>query len=152
MNVIGTISCSKVCLNLYKFYLLKKFYISINSSSFGTEQFCFISVTKWMCYLVQPPTVHPINLVVEGSSMTILCIAMGTPMPTISLYISGRLVRQEVTRHMVTVIYNVTRDMDHISCYADNGYGTPMERRKKITISRQFTICFILLYICVQRW
>ncbi|KAG8287269.1 hypothetical protein J6590_042606 [Homalodisca vitripennis] len=86
---------------------------------------------------VEPPTVHPINLVVEGSSMTILCIAMGTPMPTISLYISGRLVRQEVTRHMVTVIYNVTRDMDHISCYADNGYGTPMERRRKITISRK---------------
>jgi hypothetical protein len=87
---------------------------------------------------LQPPTVHPINLVVEGSSMTILCIAMGTPMPTISLYISGRLVRQEVTRHMVTVIYNVTRDMDHISCYADNGYGTPMERRRRITISRKY--------------
>ncbi|XP_054267567.1 Ig-like and fibronectin type-III domain-containing protein 1 [Macrosteles quadrilineatus] len=86
---------------------------------------------------VEPPTVHPINLVVEGSSMTILCIAMGTPMPTISLYISGRLVRQEVTRHMVTVIYNVTRDMDMISCYADNGYGTPMERRRRIVISRK---------------
>ncbi|XP_075234927.1 Ig-like and fibronectin type-III domain-containing protein 1 [Lycorma delicatula] len=84
---------------------------------------------------VEPPTVHPINLVVEGSTMTILCIAMGTPMPTISLYISGRLVRQEVTRHMVTVIYNVTRDMNHISCYADNGFGTPMEARRRITIS-----------------
>lgn len=86
---------------------------------------------------VEPPTVHPINLVIEGSSMTILCIAMGTPMPTISLYISGRLVRQETTRHMVTVIHNVTRDMDEISCYADNGYGTPMQATKKITISRK---------------
>nr|CAD7603648.1 unnamed protein product [Timema genevievae] len=76
---------------------------------------------------VEPPTVHPINLVMEGSSMTILCIAMGTPMPTISLYISGRLVRQETTRHMVTVVHNVTKDMDQISCYADNGYGTPMQ-------------------------
>lgn len=84
---------------------------------------------------VEPPTVHPINLVIEGSSMTILCIAMGTPMPTISLYISGRLVRQETTRHMVTVIHNVTRDMDQISCYADNGYGTPMQASRKITIS-----------------
>lgn len=71
----------------------------------------------------------------EGSSMTILCIAMGTPMPTISLYISGRLVRQETTRHMVTVVHNVTRDMDQISCYADNGYGTPMQASRKITIS-----------------
>ncbi|KAL1122201.1 hypothetical protein AAG570_003606, partial [Ranatra chinensis] len=84
---------------------------------------------------VEQPTVHPINLVVEGSSMTILCIAMGTPMPTISLYISGRLIRQEVTRHMVTVIYNVTRDMNYISCYADNGYGAPMEARRRIIIS-----------------
>lgn len=76
----------------------------------------------------------------EGSSMTILCIAMGTPMPTISLYISGRLVRQETTRHMVTVVHNVTRDMDQISCYADNGYGTPMQASRKITISRK---CFL---------
>lgn len=97
----------------------------------------FLNVlTSYVC-LFQPPTVHPINLVIEGSSMTILCIAMGTPMPTISLYISGRLVRQETTRHMVTVIHNVTRDMDQISCYADNGYGTPMQASRKITISRK---------------
>ncbi|XP_049875990.1 Ig-like and fibronectin type-III domain-containing protein 1 isoform X2 [Pectinophora gossypiella] len=89
---------------------------------------------------VEPPTVNPVNLVVEGSSMTILCIAMGTPTPTISLYISGRLVRQEVTRHMVTVIHNVTRDMDQISCYADNGYGTPMQASRKINISHVPTI------------
>ncbi|XP_060521519.1 Ig-like and fibronectin type-III domain-containing protein 2 isoform X2 [Cylas formicarius] len=86
---------------------------------------------------VEPPTVHPINLVIEGSSMTILCIAMGNPMPTISLYISGRLVRQDTTRHMVTVIHNVTRDMDQISCYADNGYGTPMQASRKIIISHK---------------
>lgn len=86
---------------------------------------------------VEPPTVHPINLVVEGSSMTIICIAMGTPMPTISLYISGRFVRQDITRHMVTVVHNVTRDMNLISCYADNGYGTPMEARRRIIISYQ---------------
>lgn len=89
---------------------------------------------------VEPPTVHPINLVIEGSSMTVLCIAMGTPMPTISLYISGRLVRQEMTRHMVTVIHNVTRDMDQISCYADNGYGTPMQASRRITISCELLI------------
>ncbi|XP_026741674.1 Ig-like and fibronectin type-III domain-containing protein 2 isoform X2 [Trichoplusia ni] len=89
---------------------------------------------------VEPPSVNPVNLVVEGSSMTILCIAMGTPTPTISLYISGRLVRQEVTRHMVTVIHNVTRDMDQISCYADNGYGTPMQASRKINISHTPTI------------
>ncbi|XP_061379093.1 Ig-like and fibronectin type-III domain-containing protein 2 isoform X2 [Danaus plexippus] len=89
---------------------------------------------------VEPPTINPVNLVVEGSSMTILCIAMGTPTPTISLYISGHLVRQEVTRHMVTVVHNVTRDMELISCYADNGYGTPMQASRKINISHIPTI------------
>lgn len=78
------------------------------------------------------------NLVIEGSSMTVLCIAMGTPTPTISLYLSGRLVRQKTTRHMVTVISNVTRDMNEISCYADNGYGTPMQASKRIVISREW--------------
>lgn len=77
-------------------------------------------------------------MVAEGASMTVLCIAMGTPMPTISLYISGRLVRQETTRHMVTVINNVTRDMNHISCYADNGYGTPMQAFRTITINCEY--------------
>lgn len=77
--------------------------------------------------------------------MNILCIAMGNPMPTTSLYISGRLVRQQNTRHMVTVIHNVTRDMDHISCYADNGYGIPMQASRKITISRKFETFLFLV-------
>lgn len=40
------------------------------------------------------------------------------PVPTISLYIGGHLIRQEVGRHMVTTIQNVTKDMDQILCYA----------------------------------
>ncbi|MPC85304.1 hypothetical protein E2C01_080073 [Portunus trituberculatus] len=40
------------------------------------------------------PTVHPINLIVEGGKMTVLCIAMGSPPPTVSLYISGVLIHQ----------------------------------------------------------
>jgi hypothetical protein len=43
---------------------------------------------------------------------------------------------------MVTVIHNVTRDMDQISCYADNGYGTPMQASRKITISRKCSGAF----------
>lgn len=86
---------------------------------------------------VETPTVHPINLIVEGGTMTVLCIAMGSPPPTVSLYISGVLIHQDVTRHMVTVVHNVTRDMTEISCYADNGYGTPMQTSRTITISRR---------------
>ncbi|XP_049803084.1 Ig-like and fibronectin type-III domain-containing protein 1 isoform X1 [Schistocerca nitens] len=115
-------------------YIVYVIAVSKNGQSLPSETLIAWTDPAYPAF-VEPPTVHPINLVIEGSSMTILCIAMGTPMPTISLYISGRLVRQEVTRHMVTVVNNVTRDMDQISCYADNGYGTPMQASRKITIS-----------------
>ncbi|XP_050094930.1 Ig-like and fibronectin type-III domain-containing protein 1 [Anopheles aquasalis] len=84
---------------------------------------------------VDPPTVHPSDIISEGGSMTILCLAMGNPAPTISLYVGGHLVRQDTSRHMITVIHNVTTDMEHISCYADNGYGIPMQAAKKVNIS-----------------
>ena len=61
---------------------------------------------------------------------------MGTPSPHVTLYLNGHPLRTEVTRHMVTNIHNVTRDMEHVSCYADNGYGTPMIASRKITIAR----------------
>ena len=67
--------------------------------------------------------------------MTVLCIAMGTPSPHVTLYLNGQPLRTDVTRHMVTHIHNVTRDMQHVSCYADNGYGTPMQASRRITIS-----------------
>ena len=95
------------------------------------EYFLFL---KYL-YFLQAPTVHPINMVTEGNNMTVLCIAMGTPMPTVTLYLNGHPIRSTVSRHMVTEIDNVTRDMGQVSCYADNGYGTPMQASRKITIS-----------------
>jgi len=79
-------------------------------------------------------------MVTEGSIMTVLCIAMGTPLPTVTIYLNGHPLRSEVTRHMVTMIHNVTRDMGQVSCYADNGYGTPMQVTRTITISRKPTV------------
>ena len=98
--------------------------------------------------------------------MTVLCIAMGTPLPTVTLYINGFPLRSEVkvknsiknfclgwfdendtvqkfiqvTRHMVTMVHNVTTDMGHVSCYADNGYGTPMQASRRITISSEMLV------------
>lgn len=57
----------------------------------------------------------------EGNSMTILCLALGNPVPNVKLYVGGHFVREEMTRHMVTTVHNVTLEMEHISCYADNG-------------------------------
>lgn len=90
--------------------------------------------------VVEVPTIHPMNIVLEGGSMTVICVAMGTPMPTVSLYISGVLIRQEKTRHMVAVLSNVTRSMNHITCYANNGYGQTSEAFKRIIIGRRPSI------------
>lgn len=74
--------------------------------------------------------------------MTILCVAMGDPVPTISLYIAGHLVISEVGRHLITNIQNVTKDMERISCLASNGFGVPMQAEKKINIACKFNDCF----------
>ena len=68
--------------------------------------------------------------------MTVLCVAMGTPMPTVSLYVSGNLIHQEKTRHLVTVLTNVTRSMNSVTCYAENGYGQPSQASKRVIIGR----------------
>ena len=70
--------------------------------------------------------------------MTVLCVAVGSPMPTISLYVSGELIRQEKTRHMVALLPNVTRTMNHITCSAENGYGMSSQASRNILIGRQF--------------
>ena len=41
---------------------------------------------------------------------------------------------------MVTTIYNITRDMQSISCYVDNGFGTPMQASRSIKIERKPSI------------
>lgn len=34
--------------------------------------------------------------------MTILCLALGNPVPNVKLYVGGHFVREDLTRHMVT--------------------------------------------------
>lgn len=91
---------------------------------------------------VDTPVIYPEDMIPEGNSMKILCLAMGNPAPTISLYVGGHLVRQDTSRHMVTTIHNVSTDMEHVSCYADNGYGIPMQATKKVNISCKLILHF----------
>lgn len=93
----------------------------------------------------QPPAVQP-EVVAEGGTMTIFCLALGNPVPTISLYIGGHLIRQEVGRHMIVSIQNVTKDMEHILCYATNGYGVPTQAGKKIKISCMYDCITVSYY------
>lgn len=78
--------------------------------------------------------------------MSILCVALGNPVPKISLYVGGHLVREEVSRHMTTTIQNVTRDMEQVACHVDNGYGVPMKAGKRVSISCAFRSFFIRIH------
>jgi len=69
--------------------------------------------------------------------MTVVCVAQGSPMPTVTLYVSGVLKRVEKTRHMVVLLSNVSRSMDQISCHAENGYGPPAQASRRIVIGRK---------------
>ncbi|XP_021960351.1 Ig-like and fibronectin type-III domain-containing protein 1 [Folsomia candida] len=84
---------------------------------------------------VEPPRIQPLNLLIEGRSMTVVCVALGDPTPSISLYINGKLMKTQKNRHLTQVVENITRDMDIVSCYADNGYGTPMQAARRIQVA-----------------
>ena len=52
---------------------------------------------------------------------------------------------------MVAVLTNVTRSMNHITCYANNGYGQPSEAFKRIIIGRM-CYCFVFFSLfCVNK-
>ncbi|XP_015790397.1 Ig-like and fibronectin type-III domain-containing protein 1 [Tetranychus urticae] len=72
---------------------------------------------------VNLPLIIPAGPVVEGTNITILCVAMGTPMPVLSLYVNGQLKRREERRHISFQLANVDRNLSSIGCYAANGFG-----------------------------
>lgn len=50
-----------------------------------------------------------------------LCIGLGNPVPTVSLYLDGHLVRSDNIRHLVTTIFNSSRVLNNVGCSATNG-------------------------------
>lgn len=96
--------------------------------------------------------IHPTFMVPEGGNMTIFCLALGNPIPKISLYVGGHLVREDYSRHMVTTIQNVTKDMEHVACHADNGYGTAQKSSKRASISCMLFLVYLkfVSIVCVD--
>ncbi len=72
---------------------------------------------------VQMPLIIPAGSIIEGSNITVMCVAMGTPVPVISMFINGQLVAKQESRHLTFSIANVNRNLTAISCYAINGFG-----------------------------
>ena len=52
----------------------------------------------------EAPAVHPRTGLLEGGSMTVLCIALGTPTPKITFYLGGHAIRSDTTRHLVIFV------------------------------------------------
>lgn len=90
--------------------------------------------------VVEQPIVHPAGIILEGSSMTVMCHALAAPMPTISMYVGGVLVDKRQTRQLISIVSNVTRSMNSVSCQAENGYGDPHQSSRRLLIGREF--CF----------
>uniref|UniRef100_T1JD05 Uncharacterized protein n=1 Tax=Strigamia maritima TaxID=126957 RepID=T1JD05_STRMM len=84
---------------------------------------------------VEMPRVHPSTQIEEGGTMTILCVASGTPVPLVGVYISGRRIFEEFTRHLIARVSNISRDMNVVTCTADNGVGIGSQATQRIKIS-----------------
>lgn len=72
----------------------------------------------------------------EGGSLTVLCVAGGEPVPEVSLAVNGVILHSERVLLLSTLIHNITRDVETVSCAADNGVGRPVEAVKLITVRR----------------
>lgn len=72
---------------------------------------------------VQLPVVIPAGPIMEGSNVTFMCVAMGIPMPTLSLFVNGQLVVKREFRHVAYSIANVNRSLSSVACHAVNGIG-----------------------------
>lgn len=73
-----------------------------------------------------PPTLnHPlvINNPVEGNNITIMCVALGQPVPQISMFINGLLVQKRTQPYVIYHLVNLVRGHLIITCFASNGHG-----------------------------
>lgn len=72
---------------------------------------------------VNLPLVIPAGPILEGVNMTVMCIGVGVPTPTVSVYVNGILQVQLPQHHVAITVPRVSRNVTKVSCFATNGYG-----------------------------
>lgn len=74
---------------------------------------------------IAPTLNHPLVIgnPIEGGNVTLMCVALGQPMPQISMFINGLLVRKKAQPYVIYHLVNLTRGHLTISCFAANGHG-----------------------------
>lgn len=73
-----------------------------------------------------PPSINPpmiINQPIEGKNISIMCVALGSPTPQISMFINGLLVQKRTQVYVVYHLINLARGHLSVSCLASNGHG-----------------------------
>ncbi|KAG9508936.1 Ig-like and fibronectin type-III domain-containing protein 2, partial [Fragariocoptes setiger] len=82
-------------------------------------------VLVWTAKPVPPTLNHPlvIGQPIEGNNITVMCVALGQPVPQISMFINGLLVQKRTQPYVIYHLVNLTRGQLTISCFASNGHG-----------------------------
>ena len=70
----------------------------------------------------------------EGSMVTVLCLAQGSPTPRVALYMGGEKVSSQQTHYMAVIVQNITRQTAELTCIADNNHGAPAEATTTLAI------------------
>ncbi|XP_075547346.1 Ig-like and fibronectin type-III domain-containing protein 2 [Dermacentor variabilis] len=101
--------------------------ISIMAMSGGKASLPSETVLAWtdaaIPAFVNLPLVIPSGPIMEGINMTVMCIGVGVPTPTVSVYVNGILQIQLPQHHVAITVPRVSRNVTKVSCFATNGYG-----------------------------
>ena len=77
---------------------------------------------------------RPISSAIEGSTVTVLCLAQGFPIPQVELFMGGQKVSSQRTHYMAVTVSNITRQAAELMCTADNDHGIPALASTTLTI------------------
>ncbi|XP_076359868.1 Ig-like and fibronectin type-III domain-containing protein 2 isoform X2 [Tachypleus tridentatus] len=84
---------------------------------------------------VHPPVIIPSGQIMEGSNISILCVGIGMPLPTVSIYVDGKLCIEDQNRHLSFTIPYIRHNVTSVSCYADNGFGHGAQSTRRISVN-----------------
>ncbi|XP_023234906.1 Ig-like and fibronectin type-III domain-containing protein 2 [Centruroides sculpturatus] len=90
--------------------------------------------------LVHAPVIIPAGQILEGLNVTILCIGVGIPVPTTSVFVNGKLMKKEKQRHVAYTLVRIQRNITNVGCYADNGYGYGAQSSQDIRVGFKPTV------------
>ncbi|XP_067138192.1 Ig-like and fibronectin type-III domain-containing protein 1 [Centruroides vittatus] len=84
---------------------------------------------------LNPPVIISPEPLLEGNNVTVLCVATGIPIPTVSIFLNGQLQVEQQQSHVALVTPHIYRNASKVDCYADNGYGEGAQSSLKLSVN-----------------